>query len=299
MKVTEKVLSFGQAGALHGVLAEPEAGRRIEGAPALISWNVGLHHRIGPHRYYVDLARKLAELGFTSLRFDISGLGDSEVSRDDARPDPERAMADVRAAMAALKAARGIDRFVLVGFCSGVDAAHAVGVAEPSVAGVIYLEGYAFRTRGFYLRYPKRFLDQDRWERRLRQKYPKLFGESQPSASPTAEREQVYLRDYPTREKLRADVLDMVNRGKRLLLLYVGGDTDYAYREQFFEMIGETKPHPNIDVDYYPDADHTFFLEEDRHRSILRVSNWMRDAFGKSVSSERARDNGLSRAAEL
>ena len=280
MKVLEKVFSFGTSGSLHGVLAEPEPGARIEGAPAVITWNVGLHHHVGPHRYYVDLGRALADSGFTSLRFDISGLGDSEVSRDDARPDPERAMSDVREAMSALASQRGFERFVLVGFCSGVDAAHAVSAVDPRVVGTIYLEGYGFRTHGYYLRYPRRLLNRDRWERLLRLKYPKLFGEPASVGGPGVEREAVYLRDYPTREKLRADLLRMVDRGTRLLLIYVGGDTDYVYRDQFFAMLGGLERDARIDVEFYPDADHTFFLEEDRVKSILRITQWMRDAFG-------------------
>ncbi len=279
MKTTEKIFSFGPSGSLHGILTEPEAGTRIDGAPAILSWNVGLHHRVGPHRFFVELARSLAEAGFTSLRFDISGLGDSEARRDDARPDLQRAIADVQSAMTALKVQRGFKSFVPVGFCSGVDAAHAVGIADREVAGVVYLEGYGFRTPGFYLRYPKRFLDRNRWERLLRRKYPRLFGDSASVDEPALEPERVYLRDYPTRERLRTDVRAMVARGTRLLLVYVGGDTDYAYREQFFEMIGEDTS-KNIEVEFYADADHTFFLQDHRKQALGRITNWMSCCFG-------------------
>jgi dienelactone hydrolase len=287
MKFTEKVLSFGAGGILHGILTEPEASQRIEGAPAVLSWNVGLHHHIGPHRFFVDMARELAQRGFTSLRFDISGLGDSEVSRDDARPDPERAISDVRAAMSALEAQRGFTRFVPVGFCSGVDAAHAVGVRDERVVGVIYLEGYGFRTPGFYLHYPERFLNPNRWERLLRRRFPRLFGDVAGVEDLALARERVYIRDYPTRERLRWDVHTMVERGTRLLLVYVGGDTDYNYREQFFEMIGRETT-TNIDVTFYPKADHTFFIESDRKLALERVSSWLRECFGTSAPRQEA-----------
>lgn len=279
MSHTEKLISFGPGGTLHGILTEPRAGQRVEGAPAVLTWNVGLHHHIGPHRFFVDLSRALAEAGFSTLRFDVSGLGDSEASRDEARPDPDRAIADVRAAMAVLRAERGFQRFVPIGFCSSVDAAHAIGVTDHDMAGVIYLEGYGIRTRGFYLHYPKRFLERNRWERLLRVKYPKLFGSEAAAADRTLERERVYVREYPTQAKLSRDIREMLARGVRLLLVYVGGDTDYAYPGQFFEMIGG-KPPGHAEVVFYRDADHTFFLEHDRRKVIARVASWMTSNFG-------------------
>lgn len=276
MMYSEKLVSFGPSGGLHGILTEPK-GRAVEGAPAVLTWNVGLHHHVGPHRVFVDLSRALASAGFTCLRFDVSGLGDSALSRDDARPDNERAISDVQAAMKALRAQRGFETFVPVGFCSSVDAAHAIGVADSSVAGVVYLEGWGIRTPGFYLHYPKRFLNRNRWERLLKVKYPWLFGASGSMIDPE-ERERIYVRVYPSQAQLSADVRAMTRRGARLLLVYVGGDTDYGYREQFYEMIGDTPA--GTEVVYYPDADHTFFIEQDRKTVVQRVTRWMSENFG-------------------
>jgi pimeloyl-ACP methyl ester carboxylesterase len=293
MKATEKVISFGPGGVLHGILTEPPASYRVEGAPAVISWNVGLHHHVGPHRFFVCMARRLAEAGFTSLRFDISGLGDSETMRGDSRPDSSRAVADVQAAMKVLEEQRGFDRFVPVGFCSGVDAAHAVGVADPKVVGVVHLEGYGFRTLGFYARYAKRFFTLDRWERLLRLRYPGWFGDDLPPTNPAQERERVYVRDYPTRQQLASDVASMLARGTRLLLVYVGGDTDYAYREQFFEMIWR-KPTPNVEVCFLPDADHTFYLKSDRVLVLEKIATWMAANFGSPRPIRRVQNGGAT-----
>jgi dienelactone hydrolase len=253
----------------------------------VLTWNVGLHHRIGPHRFYVELSRRLAAAGFTTLRFDVSGLGDSEPRRDDARPDGERHTADVRAAMDFLRSQRGFQRFVPVGFCSSVDAAHVISVADEDVAGVVYLEGYAFRTRGFYMHYPKRFLNRNRWERLLRNKYPHLFGHDALLPDPSLARERVFIREYPTQEKLRRDVRSILARGTRMLFVYVGGDTDYAYRDQLFEML-DGKPAGNLEVVFYPEADHTFFLRRDRDIALDRVTTWMTSGFGAPAAERSA-----------
>jgi pimeloyl-ACP methyl ester carboxylesterase len=272
-------------------------------------WNVGINHRVGPSRVFVDLARALAEKGFTSLRFDISGLGDSEVSRD-ARPEYERAADDVRQAMQALRARREIHEFVLVGFCSSVDAAHVVGVAEPSVVGVMYLEGYTFRTIGFYARYWRRYFNVSRWERGLRQRLPTYVsalrratssGSDEPEGSPRARKKggQVYVRDYPTPEKFRSDIRSMLSRGTKLLFVYVGRDTRYVYRDQLYDVIGRPEPRAALTLEYYEDTDHTFFHEKDRARVVRRVVAWMSESFAKRTASrEAAIDHGAPRPEE-
>ena len=68
---------FGTSHRLFGVLVKPRVASADR--PAVIMTNAGTVHRIGPHRLYVDLARELAELGFTVLRMDLSGIGDSAV----------------------------------------------------------------------------------------------------------------------------------------------------------------------------------------------------------------------------
>ncbi len=287
MTYTERVLAFGNSGSLHGVLTEPAPGRRIEGAPGVVFWNVGTNHHIGPHRVYVELARHLADIGFCSLRFDLSGLGDSAASRDDNRPDAERNVSDVEEAMLALKKQRGISRCVLVGFCSSVDAAHAVGRKGGDVAGVIYLEGYQYRTREYYLRYARRFIDRNRWERLLRLRYPKLFGEPESLNDRSLEAERVYVRDYPSQEQFATDMRSMVERGTKLLFIYSGGDTNYSYRNQLFDFTASADLAGKIDLEFYENADHTFFLVRDRERVMRRVSDWLVQHFaaGAGVSA--------------
>lgn len=280
MSTTERVIAFGASGTLHGVLSEPAPEGRLAGAPGILFWNVGTNHHVGPHRVFVDLARRLALIGFTSLRFDTSGLGDSAASRNDTRPDTERNIADVQAAMEALKTQRGIAKFVLVGFCSSVDAAHAVGVNSPDVAGIIYLEGYQYRTLRFYAQYPLRLLERGRWERLLRLRYPKLFGEPESLNDRSLDPETVFVRDYPTEAQLTKDVRHMITRGVRMLWIYSGGDTNYSYTKQFFDFVRAPELAGKLELLFYPHADHTFFLVEHRERVMDRVLAWLQREFG-------------------
>lgn len=286
----ERAITFGPDGALVGILAEPDASRAVPGAPAVLMWNVGINHHVGPYRFNVELSRALAERGFASLRFDVSGMGDSDV-RKEGRAEKERMMADVRDAIALVEKRRGAKNVVLVGFCSSVDAAHAVAVKDERVAGMCYVEGYTYKTRGFWLHYPKRFLDVHRWQRFLASRFPRVVAGPtgdvllDPRREERAAQGSVFVRDYPTREEFGTDVERMAKRGSRLLFLYVGGDTTFNHANQFHEMIGPRDLAGCVEVQYYDKADHTFYRVSDRNVAIERIVRWAEERFGAAASS--------------
>ncbi|MCL2449263.1 MAG: hypothetical protein FWD17_09970 [Polyangiaceae bacterium] len=277
---------FGAGGGLAGVYTEPSPDAGRPGLPAVLMWNVGIHHRVGPYRIQVDIARELARRGIASLRFDLSGMGDSEI-RQDSRTDRERALDDVRDAMALLEKRRGVRQFVPLGFCSSVDSVHALTLSDERVAGACFIEGYAYRTLGFWLHYPMRLLDPIRWKRRAVRKLPSWLSSwgtkrivIDPVEDERAALGPIFGREYPSRARFAADVHQMAARGARLLFLYVGGgDTDFNHAGQFEEMIGGMPAGRNIEVTYYGRADHTFFRADDRRRAVLRIADWASQTF--------------------
>ncbi len=282
---SERIVRFGIDNSLVGIVTEPEPADRVPGAPAILMWNVGINHHVGPFRIFVDLSRKLAKLGYTSVRFDISGLGDSDTARGDVRGDRERGIGDVKAAIDLLSKTRGIDRVVLLGFCSSVDPAHALALEDERVAGVAYLEGYSFPTTGYYLRYPRRFLSASRWERLFRRTAKRVLG----GGSELMERQPVFIRDYPTPQSLHRDLKALVARDVRILFIYVAGDSKYNYRDQLFDFLGSRELESKLEVEFWPSADHTFFLAEDRTRAIARVATFVSTNFGPTeAGSERS-----------
>ncbi len=288
--MTERALTFGSDGRLVGVLTEPDATvAKAKGAPAVLLWNVGVNHHVGPHRSYVDLARGLAADGITSLRFDLSGLGDSSVRRD-AVPEAKRAFDDLTEAAALLEKRTGIRALLPVGFCSSIDSAHAFALKDPRVVGACFLEGYAYRTRGFYARYPMRLLSRERWRRFAAERLPGILREAGEGArgaiggvehEKAALRESIYVREYPEPRQLRADYEAMVARGMRMLCVFTGGDSSFNHIGQFDEMLGtrSIRASGKVDVEYYPDVDHTFFRVAHRERVIARIRAWVRQRF--------------------
>jgi len=130
----EEAVQFGQAGSLVGIVTSgPQAGAD---KPAVILLNPGIVHRTGPGRIYVKIARALSTSGFTALRFDFSGIGDSSVRRDNRR-FAESSVDETRAAMTFLQATKRCERFILMGGCSGAAVALETALVDRRAAGVI------------------------------------------------------------------------------------------------------------------------------------------------------------------
>ena len=114
----EQAVLFGKDRSLVGVVTDPPEKKRGMDLPAVIFLNSGIVHRVGPNRIYVKMARHLSTMGFVVMRFDFSGIGDSQPRRD-TLPFVKSAISEVQEAMGCLKEVRGVGHFVLIGGCSG------------------------------------------------------------------------------------------------------------------------------------------------------------------------------------
>ena len=135
---SEEAIVFGTNVRLVGIVTAPSPAAAKSGHTAVIFLNAGVVHRVGPSRLYVTLARQLARCGFTALRFDHSGIGDSQ-PRDDHVNFDESSVAETVEAMNWLAAERQCDTFVLVGLCSGTLTAFRVAQMDRRVTSLVLL----------------------------------------------------------------------------------------------------------------------------------------------------------------
>lgn len=277
----EKIIQFGPRDGILGILSEPERAQRIPDAPVVVASNVGLNHRVGPFRLYVDLARKLAACGYSMLRFDLSGMGES-APRQDAIDDIKRAVLDVEAAMEMLTKRVDAKRFVQLGMCSGVDSVHTVSTRDARVAGAIFLEGYAFRTPRFYAhRYLRRPLSRRFWEMYVGRKYREHFAKNS-DVREAGDVEEIYTRAYPSKAELRRDYRTMTKRGTDMLFVFAGGlasDYAYNYTQQFADTFGSVARDPHVEVEFYPRADHLYSVQAHRAALLERIERWMQSHY--------------------
>jgi len=150
---------------LQAILHEP-ASSLLTGVVIVVG---GPQYRVGSHRQFLLLARRLSAAGFPCLRFDYRGMGDS--------PGPfqgfERIGADIRAAVDALIAhAPGVRRVLLWGLCDAASAALMYAPSDPRIAGLVIANPWVrspatearARVRHYYLR---RLFSADFWKKVL------------------------------------------------------------------------------------------------------------------------------------
>jgi pimeloyl-ACP methyl ester carboxylesterase len=109
----------------------------------------GSDRRIGPNRLWVDMARCWAARGFTAVRVDPPGLGDSDGDESAwGQPHAHYDTREIERANELLTAleSRGLaSRFLLVGFCSGAYRSLHAAVKDPRVVGVFAIDLPFFR----------------------------------------------------------------------------------------------------------------------------------------------------------
>lgn len=116
----EREVRFGDQDRLVGFLTEPVDG--LVRGPGVVLVNAGLIHHVGPHRQWLEMARRWASLGIPSLRIDLGGIAGSAPPDGCAinRPYPPWAVDDIAAAMARLRMVPKVESdVVLVGLCAG------------------------------------------------------------------------------------------------------------------------------------------------------------------------------------
>ncbi len=138
----ERPLLFGKGRPRFGILTPADPVRARPGRPPIVITNAGCVNRVGPHRTYVRMARRWADLGFDVLRLDLSGIGDTPVAPGEREnlTYPASALDDLREARHAL----GASRVIVVGLCSGGDYAFQLGAEDASVAGAWLLNPRTF-----------------------------------------------------------------------------------------------------------------------------------------------------------
>jgi pimeloyl-ACP methyl ester carboxylesterase len=138
----ERPLMFGQSHPLFGILSPADPSQAQPGRPRIVLSNAGCVNRSGPHRMYVKMARRWAQLGFDVLRVDLSGIGDSPAVPGQVENVnyPPSGLDDLAAALRAL----GAGPTIVAGLCSGGDYAFQLGARHPDVVGAWLLNPRTF-----------------------------------------------------------------------------------------------------------------------------------------------------------
>lgn len=276
----EKGVRFGASASLVGVLTEAAPNTPTTGRPAVIFLNSGILHRVGSCRLHVRMARAFSAAGFHSLRFDFSGIGDSDQRRD-SLPFEESAVVETREAMDYLAKAKGVQTFILIGLCSGADMAHETAVADTRVAGLLMLDAWAYKNFGYKLRrYGPKLLDVGAWRNSLGIRWRMLRGTHKDSRICIPGSEGVeyevpkYVRVFPPRERVERDLQGFVARGIAMYNIWTGGLEEYNHEGQHASTFRKVRFGKLLREEHIPGADHILTGLDHQTRVISSAVAW-------------------------
>lgn len=294
--MNEEPCWFGADEGLFGVVSKPPEGisRRRQG---VILMNPGTLHRVGGARINVRLARQFAQLGYPSLRFDFSGLGDS-APREDGVTYLEGMIDELRAAADLLLDKQECTEVILVGHCTGAAMSFEMALHDERVAGAVLIEGYAYPTARFQaVRWLRHVSSWSNWHGLLsgrKDATPALrrlaggvlglvgtnghaSGNGHDSGIEDTRRRIRSLEDLlPPREHVRAGLEALIGRKVRLLQVYAGGEHHYYnYRSQFADAFPGLDFKGMVEVEYQREANHYFSTPAQQKWLDNRILRWL------------------------
>ena len=278
MTYTEHAIVFPCiSGTLVGVVTMP----RVPSETAVLVIVGGPQYRVGSHRQFVLLARRLAEEGYPVLRFDCRGMGDGT----GAPHGFESMSADIAAAIDALqKHAPLVRRVVLWGLCDGASAAllYVDDTADERVCGMCLANPWVRSELSLARTHVKHYYMQRLMERRFWVKL--LRGRVKPDAFTALIRNlrMSLLRQAPDGSAGIPFQRRMVagwNRFQHAILLLLSGE-DYTAKE-FAEYASrqaawmEAMSKPRLQRRDLAGADHTFSRCADRRKVEDLTLTWL------------------------
>ncbi|MBP2648525.1 MAG: hypothetical protein H6Q77_2149 [Gemmatimonadetes bacterium] len=275
----EKVVAFGPDRRLIGILTAPVAPR-LPGSPHVVLLNSGLIHRVGTSRLHVLLARDLAAGGIATLRFDLSGIGDSE-RQPEAITLQQSVEQDISAALAFLSAEHGAGHFVLAGLCSGAyDAFHAAQ-EDPRISSVVLLDipGPFLSWRHVVHHLKARVLRSASWRRPIDKLllYARVLRHvSRPGPGPTEIGYRPGVRRSMSREHMQSALEEILGRNVHLYFIFTAGvPGNYNHRSQFRRAFPAAAEHSALKHDFLPECDHLFSSSAARARVVSLIREWV------------------------
>lgn len=266
--IRETGVRFGPNDRLYGVLCEP-TGHSI-GVTAVIL-TTAYDHAAGWARSSVALARELASVGVSSLRFDSAGVGDSPpvaARRKEVLYD-ETQIADAGIARDYVDSLGISERTLLIGRCSGAYVAFRSVLADPRWDACMIVNPVAFRWRFKGLpktlkAYMRNALDIET-VRRLWAGEVDLTAATKNISMRLVDRmagglSPVFAPAKPLTQltgHVHRDFQALANRGTPLSIIYTEGDEGQEmFRVNFGDAGEKLSAYPNVQLHLFPDADH-------------------------------------------
>lgn len=288
--MNEDAILFGASKSLVGIVTDPAEGGSSR--PAVILLNSGIIHRVGPNRLYVMLARRLARAGFVTLRFDLSGIGDSVIRRDNL-PFERSSVQETQEAMDYLAATRGVNRFLLAGICTGAVVAYHTARADQRVQGTLLINGQGYipeseedihaylvnhQRRRYYL--DRALYSPKSWSKLMTGRVG--LGDILRGLGVRRDglRRPKHSRN-PKAEEIAAGFRDLADRRAEMFFLYSASDPGIEELEVILDgKVAELTARETVRYGIVGQADHMFTALMSQEEFLRRAADWMAEVAG-------------------
>lgn len=278
--IVERVVRLGGDRALCAIVARP---KEPTGLPAIVILNTGIIHRVGHHRLYTTLSRRLARRGFPVIRFDFAGIGDSPAQKDDL-PPLEANCDSLALVIDWAEQNLSCASVILMGLCSGADHSLVYSGDDPRVSGVVLMDPSIPRTRRFHLIDGARRLKSHRmWTNlasgkgRTWAKLRNRFVDGDPPPQPV--KDQFSRQDLESPETiayLQDAYQKLVDNRVSILAVFTGGHSyQHNYRRQILDALPDVNFGDHLDLHYFAESDHTFTYEDQREELSALLDQWL------------------------
>lgn len=296
---------------LFGILHEPERGRS---GPAILLLSPGIKSRVAPHRLYIKMAERFSNLGFTVLRIDPEGLGDSEGKIEEyytadvyGSMELGRLVNDTIDTMNWMQSTHGAGKFILSGLCGGAITGLLTGAIDERVDSLLSLGMTCIvsgsnldpseyitigQLQGMRDKYLRKILDPSSWIRliTLRSDFRLLFKSmvnplisrwSKKKKADPAVSGKSPLPPAPTDTNLNPNFpqafLSFVQRRKVLLIFSEADRLYWEFEEKFMSTYGEAiAPYQkNFTVHIVKEANHIFSFPEWQKEMLDLSADWL------------------------
>jgi pimeloyl-ACP methyl ester carboxylesterase len=277
LKFKEQAVLLGQRRSLVGVVARPLVSYRTD-EPAIVILNTGIVHRVGHHRMFVTLSRILANQGRTVVRFDLSGIGDSQ-PRNGGQSPLVSSLADVKEALDSVAETHQASRFILVGLCSGADHAVLYGHTDPRVVGLVLIDPTMPPTARYYFHYIMQRL------RHLSNWISVVTGRSgllrlvsahlQQRVRPQSDLQGLTMQNLQFSPYLAKCYNASAVRGIKMLSVLTSVSARHTYQQQMLDAFPGVSSNNALRLEFFSDSDHLFSTDRERERLYGVIVDWL------------------------
>ncbi len=281
------------------------AGRSPRRPACIVLCNTGSVSRIGPGRLYVTLARYWASLGFTVLRVDLGGVGDSlgVNAASENQPLAPARIEELRDVLAWAKRETGAEHVATGGLCSGAFNAFHVALEGLDVDHLLLVNPGTFYlgadqsiwssdeavlasvhklTRGFVNGRKWKLALRDREVRRQGWRSVKFWFQASPVSRSrvviaAAARNAARRLGFPVKSPsvLTRDLEQIVGRGVRVQMVFAAGESAGRYLRTAAGDACESLAGAGLDVVDIDGGDHIFSPPAARQRLIEVMTEYL------------------------